>query len=125
MELEHSQAEGAEDKAAQPPAGQAAHPHRRRRMRIEHRALRHDAGERARQPRVQHDLRIERTQNVVNANEQKRVMRIAAGRHVQRRRELRVAAGEVHHRRIAADAQGQCHAARIAVHRMLASTSRA
>ena len=47
---------------------------------------------------VQQQVGVERVEDVVDADQHQRVMRIAAGRHVERRGELRIAAGEVEDR---------------------------
>ena len=72
-------------------------------LRVDHRSLGQDAVEGPRQAEVQQEVRVHRVEHVVDAHQHQRVMRVAAGRHVERGGELRVAAGEVEDRRIALD----------------------
>ncbi len=113
------EAEGAEQQAAQAGTGQAAHADRGRKDRIEHGALWHDAGEAPRQPGIEHELWVEGVEDVIDADEEQRVARVAPGRHVEGGGQLRVGAGEIEHRLVARDAQGHDQAARIAVDAVL------
>ena len=99
--------ERADGDALQAAAGHAAHADGGRELRVEDRALGDDAARRPRDAAVQQDRRVDAVEAVGVAHHQQDVALGAAGRHVERRLQLRVGPGEVHDRLVAADLQGQ------------------
>ena len=95
-------------------AGERAHADRGGRFAVHHRARRQDGARRAQRAGVKQQPPVQRREHVSHAHQRQRMALAAAGRHVQRRGELRIAAGVVQFQPIALHPQSNRHAAGIA-----------
>ncbi|CFU65060.1 Uncharacterised protein [Bordetella pertussis] len=112
----HGAAEDAEGAGLDDRRHQAAHAHGRRRLRIDHRAFRQDGTAGPYAAGVEHVARRQGMHDVDQADRDHRMVAVASGGYVQRRGDLRVAAGEIQLQFVAAHAQRDLDAARVAAH---------